>query len=752
MNKAAAIARDYLMRGWCPLPIPSGKKRPYIEGWPELRITQHEADYYFPSDPMNIGVLLGEASAGLVDVDLDCSEASAVAASLLPPTNAIFGRRSNPASHYLFTTLTESSAFKDPESGDTLLEIRSTGHQTVFPGSIHPSGESVEWYEDGEVGNVSSDQLLTAVREIAAVCIIARRWPAEGGRHQAQLVLSAVLVRSGWPVDRAARFVEAVSLAAGAEPQLAKRLATARDAERRLQNGDTLYGWPALRALLGERIALQAADWLEIASRRPLLAGETGMAASSIDKVPMVLALGSDVEIAKRLAEDLRAVHGEVVFDEGRFWYYDGVSWQPKTDRELRLLVHNYDGAVYGPANGSKSRAKLNKSRIDSVLFETSVRLTQEHFFSSAARGMNCVSGFIAFDVDGAPVLLPHAPDHRCRYVLRGRWPSEISDEKAERSLLSALFRGVFFGDTDADKKIDLVGEVAAGAALGIATRLVQPRALVLFGAAAENGKSQVLDLMRQMLPVEAVSAIPLHRFGDDKYLIQLAGKILNASDELASAKAIGSESFKLVITGDPVSARDVYRPTVHFRCTAQHVFATNHLPPFCGGMDRGVRRRLRVLSFNRAIPEHERIPHLGRRICQDEPELVLDFFVQGAGRLIRQGRFSEPASAIASEREWFSGSDPVLAWLEEAVVVDPSAEPILVRDAHHAFIQWGTDEGFASELLPPANSFTQRLLAAESAVSRYRAGGRRFLRGLRIVAPGRVSARASQRERWRSG
>ena len=66
---------------------------------------------------------------------------------------------------------------------------------------------------------------------------------------------------------------------------------------------------------------------------------------------------------------------------------------------------------------------------------------------------------------------------------------------------------------------------------------------------------------------------------------------------------AIASETFKAVVTGEPVQGRDVYKSRVEFRPVAQHLFATNNLPVFAGGMDRGVQRRLLVVQFNRMIP-----------------------------------------------------------------------------------------------------------------------------------------------------
>jgi phage/plasmid-associated DNA primase len=93
---------------------------------------------------------------------------------------------------------------------------------------------------------------------------------------------------------------------------------------------------------------------------------------------------------------------------------------------------------------------------------------------------------------------------------------------------------------------------------------------------------------------------------------------------------AIASDRFKAIITGEPLTGRDVYRPAIDFRPQAQHVFACNQLPTFHGGMDRGVIRRLMPIVFNRTIPEEERIPNIGQSIVAEELELVLAWAVWG--------------------------------------------------------------------------------------------------------------------------
>ncbi len=100
---ARAAAHAYLHRGWAPIPVPFQSKRPVLISWPELRLTEADLPRFFEEGAQNIGILLGEASGDLVDVDLDSPEARTLADQFLPPTKAIFGRASTPRSSALPT-------------------------------------------------------------------------------------------------------------------------------------------------------------------------------------------------------------------------------------------------------------------------------------------------------------------------------------------------------------------------------------------------------------------------------------------------------------------------------------------------------------------------------------------------------------------------------------------------------------------------------------------------------------------------
>src|SRR5688572_26810 len=118
---AVEHALAYLARGWAVVPIPPRSKGPTLPSWQTLRLSSSEVPRYFsPGD--NCGVILGEASHGLVDVDLDCPEAVRRAPEFLPPT-LIFGRDSKPRSHWIYTMSPAGSTrqFQDPVTGDMLV-------------------------------------------------------------------------------------------------------------------------------------------------------------------------------------------------------------------------------------------------------------------------------------------------------------------------------------------------------------------------------------------------------------------------------------------------------------------------------------------------------------------------------------------------------------------------------------------------------------------------------------------------------
>lgn len=109
-------ATDYHRRGFMPVAVPSGRKGPVTKGWQNTIYTEDELSTRFNGNG-NIGLLLGAPSRNLVDVDLDCREALALADKFLPETPAVTGRPIAPRSHWwYFAEGVETTQYRDPQT------------------------------------------------------------------------------------------------------------------------------------------------------------------------------------------------------------------------------------------------------------------------------------------------------------------------------------------------------------------------------------------------------------------------------------------------------------------------------------------------------------------------------------------------------------------------------------------------------------------------------------------------------------
>ena len=288
-------------RGFHPIPIPLREKGPVIKGWQTLRITGADVPKYFNGAPQNIGLLLG-TPYGLTDVDCDAPEALRIWPSYRPPTNMIYGRESNPASHsiYFSDPPVRLLQFRDPlGNGDEamIIELRglkkdgTVGLQTVAPGSTHPTGEQVRYEpgKDGGPANIAATDLERAVSLTAAASLFARYWPAPGqGGHRSMMALAGVLCGAAWPMDDAQVFCRLVSSTLGSE---------VTDTYSAHAKGTHTTGIPTLLDHLDKRVVDAGLGWMGIGGQQAPESHDQETTFAGIAPVPYPKPLGPDAYI-----------------------------------------------------------------------------------------------------------------------------------------------------------------------------------------------------------------------------------------------------------------------------------------------------------------------------------------------------------------------------------------------------------------------------------------------------------------------
>lgn len=281
MKRSTSAALAAISRGFQPIPLATGEKSPRgVSGWTRLRwenstegMSEAESRFeQWASEGLaGVGVLLGDPSDGLVDVDLDHPKASRLKDHFLPPTPARSGRASRPGSHYWYVTqpgtLQSTRAYKLADRKTVTVEYRSTGGQTALPGSIHPSGEPYEWAGapwGGEDGPTLVDGRVLAVQvSLLGFCtLLVDSWATEGSRHEAFLALAGGLLRVGDGVhpywERNAHVVIA-AIADATNDNADERISeTVETTLKRLRSGQPAAGFGKLAEIIGEETVKQA--------------------------------------------------------------------------------------------------------------------------------------------------------------------------------------------------------------------------------------------------------------------------------------------------------------------------------------------------------------------------------------------------------------------------------------------------------------------------------------------------------------
>ena len=675
----ADIAERLFDNEYTPIPVVAGEKRPAIKDWRSVNYVQspHLLKEFCNKHPnASTGIVLGDVC--VVDIDVLDSEAAYICRSIvtskLGDAPCRFGK--HPKSALFFRV--EGSNFKKLKTKSHIIngqkaqvELLCEGQQVVVFGT-HPDTEKPYYWPDENLLEVPFSR-LPVISEAQAKALLkdlefelaskatepnttslpppATAPMVKPGSSLSEKMMSIKDALSALdPQDYQTWIAIGHALKSGGEQYLeifqkwSKERFDGSIPHNFISENDVQNRWETFkpdRTSLAE-VFRKAAD-----------AGWTGSS-------PFTLRSNSHTEIARGILAETALQGPAPVYANGELWRYQDTHWQKVEGFEQRKWIQDLDGNRFG----QKGVLHANKSLIDGVLTELHAMCAVPDFFDNPPIGINCDSGFIRLRPKQKPVLMPHSADLRQRFCVSAEWrpgacvlPSPLTER---------FFSGIWSGRGTAVEGRRLLEEILGVTLAGLSTKLKSPKAFVLHGSSAANGKSQFIQLLQGILPSSAHSAISPSDMGKEQFLADLVGKTANLANELSSVKAISSDKMKAVISGDIVSAKRVYQPLFQFAPQALHVFTANILPSFHGGVDEGIRRRFVAVPFTETIPESKRVPEIAKRILENEKEAILALAVEGAARMIENGTYSISQAMEEATEEWFQDADSLMGWIDE--------------------------------------------------------------------------------------
>lgn len=401
------------------------------------------------------------------------------------------------------------------------------------------------------------------------------------------------------------------------------------------------------------------------------------------------LARGDHVELGRLLLGELVAT-APTTHTSGAWWQYEterGV-WGELRAEELDRITVERAGSV---VRNEKKRLKLRASDVNGARKIAETLAASPGHFDDALPGVAFSNGFALVSADGVR-LAGHAPGHRARHAYD--FPLSLQSECA----FSRFLQGCFEGEEDSENKVRTIREFIGACIVGQATRF--QTSLVLVGSGS-NGKGVTTQAIEACMPPGSVVAVPPQRMSGEYYRARLAGKLLNSVSELPEQDIIDSDTFKAIISGDTIEARNPTEKPFSYRPIAGHIYACNRLP---GTTDQshGFWRRFIVLKYGKTFAVDS---GFSEGIIADVAGTV-GWALAGVPELLARARFDVPVSSDALKREWRMSSDQVAVFFEETL--EPSADEwIQSRELYRLYKEWATENGHRAMA---SNKFGERM------------------------------------------
>ena len=291
---------------------------------------------------------------------------------------------------------------------------------------------------------------------------------------------------------------------------------------------------------------------------------------------------------------------------------------------------------------------------------------TDGNFFIDVPNGVACIGGFYQI-IEDQISLIPLKPEHRQRVRL-DLTPAKMATPMFDR-FLHETFESKHEGEEE--QQIALMQEIAGGIMLGTLPKF--QIAFLFYESFGRAGKGTFERFLRQLVPKEFVTAISPFKWHQDYHVVTLAGKRLNVVGELPENDPIPAAAFKSVIGGDLVTGRHPTHRPITFTNEATHLFMSNHLIT-TKDQSEAFFARWKIVEFpNSRLRSGLPIDKdLAQRIIDNEMQGIAYWALEGAARLLRNGKLSESTAHDRLMAKWRRTANSLEEFIHECCELAP--------------------------------------------------------------------------------
>lgn len=186
-----------------------------------------------------------------------------------------------------------------------------------------------------------------------------------------------------------------------------------------------------------------------------------------------------------------------------------------------------------------------------------------------------------------------------------------------------------------------------------------------MYGAIARNGKSTTAEILIKLIGRNNVSTLSLEQIASNSPSIMesIVGKRLNFSDEV-SGEWLQSGRLTSISAEGSIEISPKFKPAYLHQVKAKFIVACNSIPRFTE--NNGMKHRMIIIPFKYQIPEKDRILNYADILIEKEGSGILNWALEGARRLNRNGVFTISDTSAEEVEENNLISNNVIAFIKD--------------------------------------------------------------------------------------
>lgn len=215
---------------------------------------------------------------------------------------------------------------------------------------------------------------------------------------------------------------------------------------------------------------------------------------------------------------------------------------------------------------------------------------------------------------------------------------------------------------------------------------------LVLWSALGNSGKTQILNLVGELLGSDKIANIPIQHMNENsKFALgSIVGKRLISIGDQTGSEIKDSAIFKQLTGGDPVKVEPKNKQPFYYIFPGGIAIACNNLPSFQDDKGGHVFERLCIIPCINTIEQERRDGAILDKMLT-ERNAIMNWFLEGLHRLIdNKFKVTKSVACEIAVKDYREKMDTVFRYLSEFyTVTGDRADMVLKTDFDGAYITW---------------------------------------------------------------